>query len=575
MTRLVIGVTAAIVGVATAASTAQGNFGVRVFAREAENTPSGVVYEYEIRNNGPSPIGAVYVGWRFGTDNFELLQPPLGWTLEDGIPAGSATSPPGWTVEAIQLEHSRRWTIEWAPESPGAALQPGQTLGGFSVRTASASSAYRLGRWSVIFGSGADAAWWLEPFEDPTVPPDTVPPAVAIVDPAANSLVANTVPITVHADDDTHVYSVQFLIDGRNVQYLRFGDPVGPGSTLEYAVSWNTLAFADGSHELGARAFDDAGNEAWATPITVTVDNTGGPPPAGDTEAPVADVVTPIAAQVVGSVAQFEVAASDNVGVSKVQLTIDGAPAGNELTVAPYVQVVDLSSLSSGPHTVMGRALDAAGNIGNSTGVAFEVRHAPAGAAAAWAFDEGLGTTTADATGNGHDGTVTEAPWDPAGHFGGALSFDGDHDYVEFADAPALSPTESFTFTAWIRRRTTGGWQVLFQQSPLTARHWGLYLNPDAHLMFATWDGSEPAGTTALTDTTAWHHVAFVKDGDTGDNVTFYLDGAPAGTAAVGSVTAGGGVTRIAGDTWYGFDFFDGWIDNVRLYDRGGCPDSC
>ena len=207
MTRLVIGATAAIVGVTTVASTAQENLGVRVFARKAENTPSGVVYEYEVRNDGPRPIGTIFVGWRFGGGNYELLQPPLGWTLDDGIPAGSATAPPNWTVDAIQLEHSQRWFVVWHAD-PGAALQPGQTLGGFSVRTASPSSAYRLGRWSVIFTNGADAAWWLEPFEGPTVPPDTLPPAVSIVDPAAKSLVANTVPITVHADrDHDHVES--------------------------------------------------------------------------------------------------------------------------------------------------------------------------------------------------------------------------------------------------------------------------------------------------------------------------------------------------------------------------------
>ncbi|MHC4356863.1 MAG: hypothetical protein ACYS0H_29540, partial [Planctomycetota bacterium] len=43
----------------------------------------------------------------------------------------------------------------------------------------------------------------------------------------------------------------------------------------------------------------------------------------------------------------------------------------------------------------------------------------------AWLFDEGTGSTTADVSGNGNDGTLIGGPAWVAGQFGNALEFDG------------------------------------------------------------------------------------------------------------------------------------------------------
>ena len=50
---------------------------------------------------------------------------------------------------------------------------------------------------------------------------------------------------------------------------------------------------------------------------------------------------------------------------------------------------------------------------------------AQSGPVAAYGFNEGAGTTAADATGNGRTGTLTSATWTTAGRFGGALTFNG------------------------------------------------------------------------------------------------------------------------------------------------------
>ncbi|HEY2371460.1 MAG TPA: hypothetical protein VGH82_02840, partial [Gaiellaceae bacterium] len=44
---------------------------------------------------------------------------------------------------------------------------------------------------------------------------------------------------------------------------------------------------------------------------------------------------------------------------------------------------------------------------------------------AAYGFEEGQGSSTADASGNGNNGTLVNAAWSSAGKFGDALSFNG------------------------------------------------------------------------------------------------------------------------------------------------------
>ena len=60
---------------------------------------------------------------------------------------------------------------------------------------------------------------------------------------------------------------------------------------------------------------------------------------------------------------------------------------------------------------------------------------------AAYAFDEGSGTTVADASGNGNTGTSRNATWTTAGKFGGALSFNGTTARVNIPNSASLQLT--------------------------------------------------------------------------------------------------------------------------------------
>ena len=62
----------------------------------------------------------------------------------------------------------------------------------------------------------------------------------------------------------------------------------------------------------------------------------------------------------------------------------------------------------------------------------------PSGLAGAWGFNEGSGTTTADASGNGNTATLVNGPTWVAGKYGNGLSFDGANDNLTVANSTSL-----------------------------------------------------------------------------------------------------------------------------------------
>src|SRR4051794_4781818 len=77
---------------------------------------------------------------------------------------------------------------------------------------------------------------------------------------------------------------------------------------------------------------------------------------------------------------------------------------------------------------------------------------ATGGPVAAYSFDAGSGTSLADASGNGNNGTITNATWTSAGHSGGALSFNGRNASVTIPDSTSLHLTSGYTLEAWVKR---------------------------------------------------------------------------------------------------------------------------
>lgn len=86
---------------------------------------------------------------------------------------------------------------------------------------------------------------------------------------------------------------------------------------------------------------------------------------AGDFVPPAVLISAPADAETVSGLVSIDVIASDNVGVERVELLVDGVLLGTDLA-APYAFSWDSSSMDYGTVEVLARAYDAAGNRGTS-----------------------------------------------------------------------------------------------------------------------------------------------------------------------------------------------------------------
>src|SRR5207302_1170267 len=157
--------------------------------------------------------------------------------------------------------------------------------------------------------------------------------------------------------DDVGVAWVGLYVDG---------SLVGSSSAAPFAVSWNTKTAADGVHTLQTRADDRSGNWDKSPPVQVTVSN--GPRATPDTRPPVTAVTAPAAGATVSGTVAVSASATDDVGVTKVELYADGALLA-AVTAAPYTTSWNTSALANGAHSLASKAWDAAGNAGTSAAV--------------------------------------------------------------------------------------------------------------------------------------------------------------------------------------------------------------
>jgi thermitase len=123
--------------------------------------------------------------------------------------------------------------------------------------------------------------------------------------------------------------------------------------------------------DLGAAGRDDyfgygrvdaAGAVAAARGTTSTVDST----------APTASISAPLSSATVGGLVAVDVSASDNVGVTKVELRANGNLVAAD-TTSPYGFSWDSTKVANGAVNLVATAYDAAGNTGNSTTVSVNV----------------------------------------------------------------------------------------------------------------------------------------------------------------------------------------------------------
>jgi methionine-rich copper-binding protein CopC len=178
---------------------------------------------------------------------------------------------------------------------------------------------------------------------------DVTAPTVTLGDVAAT--VSGSVTLSANASDDVGVVSVEFFVDDVSI---------GTDTTAPYSVQWDTTAEDNGQHELTVQASDAANNVGHSAAHTVEVSN--------DVVAPEATITSPANGATVGGSVAVIIDASDDVGVMSVDLLVDDAVVGSDDT-APYQVLWSTTDSGDGAHTLVARAVDAAGNAGESAAV--------------------------------------------------------------------------------------------------------------------------------------------------------------------------------------------------------------
>ncbi len=187
---------------------------------------------------------------------------------------------------------------------------------------------------------------------------DTAAPAVSIANPVAGSTVSGLIAVDVAASDNVGVSRVELLVNGKLV---------ASDTSAPFGFSWGTTTVADGSATLTAYAYDAAGNSA-SRAVKVTVANATAaapsPTPSADSLAPVASISNPgQGASVSGNVSVLA-SATDNVGVTRLQLYINNKLVSNANGSSLNYRW-NTSKIAKGAHTIVLDAFDAAGNKGS------------------------------------------------------------------------------------------------------------------------------------------------------------------------------------------------------------------
>lgn len=178
----------------------------------------------------------------------------------------------------------------------------------------------------------------------------------------------------------------------------------------------------------------------------------------------------------------------------------------------------------------------------------------------------GSGTTWADLSGLGNNGTLTGGPTYIASN--NVILFDGTNDYVSGANTASTDLTVDMTIEVWFKLNVTAGdWVRTFGKGDSTNRTYGLWYNVAAgSFLYQRYGGGYPgAFYTSTVNIGQWYHMVGTSSGS---SHVLYLNGISVATSTAATpVLSSTEGYRIGAATFH--TFHNGPIAAVRLYNRG------
>lgn len=196
------------------------------------------------------------------------------------------------------------------------------------------------------------------------------------------------------------------------------------------------------------------------------------------------------------------------------------------------------------------------------------------GPVAYWPLDTRNGTTTPDAA-NSYDASLVNSASVEPGRDDSVLSLNMDDEQYADAEDSVLDTSGDYSVAAWVRFGDISDFRTAVSQDggALSAFYLQYRQDEDA-LAFACHpaDDTNTTAVMALGDTPTldqWYHLTGVHDAGN-DELRLYVNGALADATDYSSGFTAGGNTVLGRALWNGneVDYFQGMLDDVRLYDR-------
>ncbi len=196
----------------------------------------------------------------------------------------------------------------------------------------------------------------------------------------------------------------------------------------------------------------------------------------------------------------------------------DGAgPLASPVSTTTYDALGRMASTTDPNGNVTTYQYDDLGRLVKETDGIHTQASAPAGLAGQWTFSETSGTTAADSSGNGDNGTLVGGVTHVAGPNGThALQFDGTSGSVSLGNPAALDIAGQITISAWVKVVSTGGLQDIvahgYVSGPDTEDFLRIY---NGQYQVGSWDGTGHLASAGIpaTDAGSWVQLTGVYDG--------------------------------------------------------------
>ena len=187
-----------------------------------------------------------------------------------------------------------------------------------------------------------------------------------------------------------------------------------------------------------------------------------------------------------------------------------------------------------------------------------------------WSMEDATGTTATDFSGNGNPGTLTNfaltgltSNWVP-GKSGKALVFDGTNDYV--SGSGVTISNSAFTISAWIKSATYSADNQFFSLGSVGANDQSIHLRFTSATGFRFGMYNDDLNATFNAYANRWTLVTVTLDSS--KLQTIYQDGVAKSSRTASSLFTGNTSWSIGRWVAQNSEFFNGSIDDVRIYNR-------